>query len=144
MYAVLNVALSDTAATGLILGGGALGCGILVLGLTALAIHRGAKEEALERQQRQRVRATALGQASAGRGKAAAAAGAAVDEPGAHDPYPPQPYSAREPRSHKPYSRPYRVPKQESPRAATNGHRPPGSSATGVPTAPFPPPDDED
>src|SRR6185312_11083219 len=37
-------ALSDTAATGLILGGGALGCGLLVLGLTVLALRRGARE----------------------------------------------------------------------------------------------------
>lgn len=129
MYAVLDSALSDTAATGLILGGGALGCGILVMGLTVLAIRRGAKAEALERRRRQQMKAAARTRATRGAGSATAA-GTAVDELGTHDPYPRQPYSAREPRSHQPYSRPYRVPKQEAskqgaPHVATNGHRPP-------------------
>ena len=135
---VLDAALSDTAATGLILGGGALGCGLLVLGLTVLAIRRGAKAEALERRE-QRVRAAA---ASRGRAKRSMA-GTAVDELGAYDPYPQQPYSAQEPVSHQPYSRPYKLPRQE-PHGATNGHhRPPGPSAAGLPGTPYPPPDDE-
>ena len=136
MYPVLDGALSDTAATGLILGGGAVGCGLLVLGLTVLAIRRGARAEALERQHRQRVRATARSRARA------AAPGTAVDEAGAHDAYPPQPYSAHEPKSHRPYSRPYRVPRQDT-HGTTNGHRPPGSTAAGIPGTPYPPPEDE-
>lgn len=129
---VLDSALSNTAATGLILGGGALGSGLLVLGLTVLALRRGAKEEARERQRRQRVRATA-------HSRTARSAGTAVDELGAHDPYPPQPYSSQDPGSHQPYSRPYKVPKQES-HGKTNGHRPPGS---GFPTAPYASPEDD-
>jgi hypothetical protein len=136
---VLDGALSDTAATGLILGGGALGCGLLVLGLTVLAIRRGARAEALERQQRQRVRAAAAHSRTK-----RSAAGTAVDELGAYDPYPPQPYSAQEPNSHKPYSRPYRLPRQEKPNGATNGHRPPDSTAAGIPSTPYTPPDDEE
>jgi hypothetical protein len=136
VYPVLDGALSDTAATGLILGGGAVGCGLLVLGLTVLAIRRGAKAEALERRHRQQVRATARSRARA------AAAGSATDEAGPHDPYPPQPYSKHEPKSHRPYARPYRVPRQEA-HGATNGHRPPGSTAAGLPSTPYPPPEDE-
>jgi hypothetical protein len=146
VYPVLDGALSDTASTGLILGGGAVGCGLLVLGLTVLALRRGARAEALERERRQRVRATAhtrSKRASAAAAAAAATKGTAVGELGAHDPYPPQPYSSHEPGSHQPYSRPYRVPKQE-PHAATNGHRPAGTNATGIPGAPYTPPDDEE
>lgn len=132
---LLYGALDNTAATGLILGGGAVGSGLLVLVLTVLALRRSAKEEARERQRRQRVRAAA-------RSRARRSAGTAVDELGAHDPYPPQPYSPKEPVSHRPYSRPYKVPKQES-HGKTNGHRPPGSAGAGIPTAPYSPPEDE-
>jgi len=100
-------ALSNTAATGLILGSGAIGSGLLVLGLTVLAIRRGARAE---REQRRRAATTR-----------ARATGRATDAPGGHDPYPRQPYSAAEPTSHRPYSRPYKVPEQGSP-GLTNGH----------------------
>ena len=99
VYPVLYGALSDTAATGLILGGGALGCGMLVLGLTVMAVRRGAKAEALERRRKQQVRAAARSRSAHRANASAASAGTAVDELGAHDPYPPQPYSAQEPRS---------------------------------------------
>ncbi|HEX4788285.1 MAG TPA: hypothetical protein VH372_07465 [Actinospica sp.] len=138
VYPMFDGALSDTAATGLILGGGAVGCGLLVLGLTVLAIRRGARAEALERQGGQRLRTAARS-----RSKRVSASTTAVDELGAHDAYPPQPYSAHEPASHKPYSRAYRVPKQDSHAASTNGHRPPDSTTAGLPTTPFPPPDDD-
>ncbi|MBR7837541.1 hypothetical protein KDL01_29955, partial [Actinospica durhamensis] len=75
-----------------------------------------------------------------GRGGRAGRVGAGVESP--HDPYPPQPYSTKEPRTHKPYSRPYKVPRQEQ-HGSTNGHRPPDSTATGIPTTPYTPPDDE-
>lgn len=126
MVPVLDGALSNTAATGLILGGGALGAGLLVLGLTVLALRLNARDEARERDHRQQVRATA-------RSRTSRSAGTTVDELGAHDPYPPQPYTPQDPGSHQPYSRPYRVPKQES-HGKTNGHRPPGS---GFPTTPY-------
>jgi hypothetical protein len=129
---VLDGALSNTAATGLILGGGALGSGLFVLGLTMLALRRNAREEARERHRLQQVRATA-------RSRASRSAGTAVDELGTHDPYPPQPYSPQEPGSHQPYSRPYKLPRQES-HGKTNGHRPPGSN---FPTAPYGGPEDE-
>jgi len=86
-------ALSDTAATGLILGGGALGCALLVLGLTVLAVRRGAREE-------------------------------------------------REAKKHLPYSTPYKVPRQEQ-HGSTNGHRPPNSTGSGIPSTPYAPPHDE-
>ncbi|HET9171431.1 MAG TPA: hypothetical protein VFN97_18470 [Actinospica sp.] len=109
MDAGLVGALSDTAATGLILGGGALGSGLLVLGLTVLAVRRGAREERRRRAAaRARARRTVL--------RTAAAA-----DSGPHDHYPQQPYSAAEPTSHQPYSRPYSLPRQDSP-AKTNGH----------------------
>ena len=132
MVPVLDGALSNTAATGLILGGGALGSGLLVLGLTVLALRRNAKEEARERHRLQQVRATA-------RSRASRSAGTAVDELGTHDPYPPQPYTPQEPASHQPYSRPYKLPRQES-HGKTNGHRPPGS---GFPTTPYGGPEEE-
>jgi hypothetical protein len=130
-------ALGNTAATGLILGGGAVGSGLLVLVLTVLALRRNAKEEMRERQRRQQVRAAA-------RARARRSAGTAVDELGAHDRYPPQPYSPQEPVSHQPYSRPYKVPKQPKQQAhgATNGHRPPGSAGAGLPKTPYSPPED--
>ena len=135
-------ALSDNAAAGLILGGGALGCGLLVFGLTMLAVRRSAREEQEERAT-QKVVAGAVGQRpgrARGRGARAGRVGAGVEAP--HDPYPPQPYSTREPHTHKPYSRPYKVPRQEQ-HGSTNGHRPPDSTATGIPTTPYTPPDDE-
>ncbi|HTJ68271.1 MAG TPA: hypothetical protein VL551_12130 [Actinospica sp.] len=103
-------ALSDTAATGLILGAGALGSGLLVLGLTVLAVRRGNREEELRRR----------GEAERARARRTAARIALI-EPGAHDPYPQQPYSPTEPKSHQPYSRPYKLPRQGS-LGATNGH----------------------
>lgn len=42
-------ALSDTASAGLILGAGAVGSGLLVLGLTVLAVRRGARAAERER-----------------------------------------------------------------------------------------------
>jgi len=143
-------ALSDTAATGLILGGGALGCGLLVLGLTVLALRRGAREEQRARAE-QKVVAGAVGQGG-GRpargprgGRAGRAGRGGRSRPGSelgHDPYPQQPYSPQEPKTHKPYSRPYKVPRQEQ-HGSTNGHRPPDANGTGIPTRPFTPPDDE-
>ena len=140
MYPTVDGALSNTAATGVILGAGALGSGLLVLTLTVLAIRRGARAEELERQRERPVRTAARSRTKR------AAAVTAVDELGAHDPYPRQPYSAGEPGSHQPYSRPYKVPKQEAHGLAnghSNGHRPPGTAATGIPTTPYAPPDEE-
>lgn len=105
-------ALSDTVATGLILGGGALGSALLVLGLTVLAVRRGNRAEAAERRRAAVARAL--------RDRMAA--------PPDHDPYPQQPYSPREPTSHQPYSRPYTLPKQGSAGVSNghlNGHRAP-------------------
>ena len=136
-------ALSETASTGLILGGGALGCGLLVLGLTVLALRRGAREEQNARSA-QKVHAGAVGQRGGrpvrgGRGgRGGRGAGAQLP----HDPYPSQPYSPQEPKTHKPYSRPYKLPRQEQ-HGSTNGHRPPGPAATGIPTTPYTPPEDE-
>ena len=90
-------ALSNTASAGLILGGGALGCAVLVVGLTVLAVRRRASEEPVHPEQ------------------------AARNEPGAHDAYPQQPYSAAEPASHRPYSKPYTVPEQDA-AGLRNGH----------------------
>ena len=100
MYAGLEGALSGTAATGLILGGGALGSGLLVVGLTVMAVRRGNREE--------RRRRTAVRRAS-------------VPRQTEYDPYPQQPYSAGEPKSHRPYSQPYKRPRQDS-LGKTNGH----------------------
>lgn len=115
MYAGLESSLSSTAATGLILGAGALGSGLLVMGLTVLAVRRGNREEELRR------RGEAARVTTRSRAKRSAARTATLVEPGAHDAYPQQPYSTTEPRSHKPYSRPYTVPRQDS-LGATNGH----------------------
>jgi hypothetical protein len=150
---VESTALTDTAATGLILGGGALGCGLLVLGLTVLAVRRGEREEQRARAAQkvaagtvrqgdeQPTRATRTARTGrtgrggrSGRSRSRAELG--------HDPYPPQPYSPQEPKTHQPYSRPYKVPRQEQ-HGSTNGHRPPDSTGTGLPTTPYPPPDDE-
>lgn len=151
-----STALTDTAATGLILGGGALGCALLVLGLTVLALRRGAREEQ-RAQAAQKVAAGAVGQSSrrptraartgrtgrAGRGGRGGRARSGSEF--GHDPYPPQPYTSQEPKTHKPYSRPYKVPRQEQ-HGKTNGHRPPGSTGstgTELPTTPYTPPEDE-
>jgi hypothetical protein len=115
---VYTEALSGTAATGLILGAGALGSGLLVLGLTVLAVRRGnrAEREQLRlRGESERAAALTRGERTAGR--------ITLTEPGSHDPYPQQPYSAAEPGSHRPYSRPYTPPMQDS-LGATNGHAP--------------------
>ena len=116
-------ALSDGAATVLIIALGAGGSFAVVLLATVLTIRRSARKAARERK---REMATVGG----GNGQ---------------DAYPPQPYSPREPKSHRPYSRPYRIPRQDSGHAhgSTNGSRPTGSPGTGVPTAPWPPKDDE-
>jgi hypothetical protein len=126
-------ALSDAVATGLILG---LGVGFslaLVLGLTIRAARLSNRERrAAEHPKAQPAR----------RGRRAnSRRGSAVDTAG-YDPYPPQPYSVHEPTSHKPYSRPYRVPPQESQelKVKSNGSRPAGS--VGLPTTPWPPSED--
>jgi hypothetical protein len=126
---MVSGALSQAAAAGLTLGAGAAGCGLLVLGLTALAVRRGARAE----RPRKPARAGTTGAAAPGPEPDAAAV-----ETGTHDPYPPQPYSAHEPRSHKPYSRPYRMPRQGQ-HGTTNGHSP----GAGLPSNPYSPPGDE-
>jgi hypothetical protein len=113
-------ALSDGAATGLIIALGAGGSFVLVLLVTLVTVRRSER-----RASRQREMATVGG----GKGQ---------------DAYPPQPYSPNEPRSHRPYSKPYRIPRQDTGRAATNGSRPAGSTGTGLPMAPWPPKNDED
>jgi hypothetical protein len=149
---VESTALTDTAAAGLILGGGALGCALLVLGLTLLALRRSAREEEQARSA-QKVAAGAVGQGDgqatravrggrAGRAGRGGRAGRSRRSEFAHDPYPQQPYSSQEPKTHQPYSRPYKVPRQEE-YGRTNGHRPPDSNGTGLPTTPYTPPDDE-
>lgn len=150
-----STALTDTAAAGLILGGGALGCALLVLGLTLLALRRSAREEEQARSA-QKVAAGAVGQGDGqatravrggrtgrtGRAGRGGRAGRSRRSEFAHDPYPQQPYSSQEPKTHQPYSRPYKVPRQEE-YGRTNGHRPPDSNGTGLPTTPYTPPDDE-
>ncbi len=113
-------ALSDGAATGLIIAVGAGGSLALVLLLTLITSRRSER-----RSSRQREMATVGG----GKGQ---------------DAYPAQPYSPDEPHSHRPYSRPYRIPRQDAGRASTNGSRPAESSGTGTPMAPWPPKNDED
>jgi hypothetical protein len=126
-------ALSDGTATGLIIALGAGGSFAVVLAVTLLTIRRSERREAGER------RMATVGGGSDGQ-----------------DAYPPQPYSAQEPHTHRPYSRPYRIPRQDTGtgsgtgtetgtgHASTNGSRPTGSTGTGVPTAPWPPTNDED
>jgi len=120
-------ALSDGAATGLIIALGAGGSFAVVLLATLLAIRRSKRSERKAARAREREMATVGG----GNGQ---------------DAYPPQPYSARDPKSHRPYSRPYRIPRQDSghTHGPTNGSRPAGSTGTGVPTTPWPPTNDED
>jgi len=127
-------ALSNAVATGLILGLG-MGCSFaLVLGLTIRAA-RLSNRERRRLADRPRAQSARPGR----RGRARGVAG--VDTAG-YDPYPPQPYSAHEPASHKPYSRPYRVPAQDpqAARAESNGSRPVGS--VGLPNTPWPPTED--
>lgn len=111
------VALSDGAATDLIIAVGAGGSFVLVLLLTVLTMRRSARKTV-----RRRLMATV------GRGRG-----------DGQDAYPPQPYSADEPNSHRPYSRPYRIPRQEAGRTSTNGSRPAESTGTGVQLGPWPP-----
>jgi hypothetical protein len=114
-------ALSGSAATGLILGAGALGSGLLVVGLTVLAVRRGNREEELRRRGTAPAAARTRARAAARAGGKRAAEPDAPIVPGEHDPYPRQPYSAAEPGSHQPYSRPYKLPRQDS-LGAGNGH----------------------
>jgi hypothetical protein len=116
-------ALSDGAATGLIIAIGAGGSLLLVLVATIVSVRRSARKTSRDREM-----------ARVGGGKA--------DD--GQDAFPPQPYSPDEPRSHRPYSKPYQIPRQDHGRASTNGHRPAESSGTGVPTTPWPPTNDED
>jgi hypothetical protein len=113
-------ALSDGAATGLIIAAGAGGSFALVLTVTVLTMRRSERKAARERQ---------MATVGGGQGQG-------------QDAFPPQPYSPNEPHSHRPYSRPYRIPRQESGHTSTNGSRPTGSA--GVPTSPWPPKNDED
>jgi hypothetical protein len=115
-------ALSDGAATGLIIAIGAGGSFTIVLAVTLLTIRRSERKAAEARQM------------------------ATVGGGNGQDAYPPQPYTAGEPRSHRPYSRQYRIPRQDAghEHGSTNGSRPAGSAGTGVPTAPWPPTSDED
>ncbi len=113
------LALSDAAATGVIIAVGAGGSFALVLALTLLTFRRSERKAAREREL------------------------AAVGVGSGPDAYPPQPYSPDEPRSHRPYSRPYRIPRQDTGAASTNGSRPAGSTGTGIPTTPWPPQEDD-
>lgn len=66
----------------------------------------------------------------------------------ATDAYPPQPYSEQEPSSHRPYSRPYEIPRQSDGKAITNGNgsRPHGANgvpSAGIPMTPWQPPKDD-
>ncbi|MGH6657665.1 MAG: hypothetical protein ACRDVE_20960 [Actinocrinis sp.] len=128
-------ALSDGAATGLIIAIGAGGSFVVVLALTVLAIRRSEREAARDHH------LAAVGGAGkngrGGRGKNTA--GGPED---GQDAYPPQPYSADRPRSHRPYSQSYKIPRQDAGPHHTNGSPPPGSS--GVPSTPWPPTDGED
>lgn len=120
-------ALSDGAATGLIIAIGAGGSFLLVVVAMMVTTRRSVRKTSQDREM-----ATVGGGKRRGEGQAQ------------QDAYPPQPYSPDEPRSHRPYSKPYQIPRQDNGRASTNGHRPAESSGTGVPTAPWPPKNDED
>jgi hypothetical protein len=115
------LALSDGAATGLIIAAGAGGSFALVLGITLFTVRRA--ERRVARRERK------MAAVGAGNGR---------------DTYPPQPYSPDDPRSHRPFSRTYQIPRQEGQHGATNGSRPAGSTGKGLPTAPWPPTNDED
>jgi hypothetical protein len=111
------VALSNEAATGLIIAAGAGGSFALVLALTLLTVRR--SERKVARRERE------MASVGAGNGR---------------DTYPPQPYSPHEPHSHRPFSRPYQIPRQESAHGTTtNGSRPTGSTGAELPMAPWPP-----
>lgn len=140
------VAMADTTATGLIVALGAGGSFVLVLALTIRAARvsnragRAAAGQAQAAQARPgRARTRTRTRTRGGRSGASAGAGVKTAKV---DAYPPQPYSAHEPTSHGPYSRPYRVPAQDEQhgRAQTNGHRPNGP--VGVPTTPWDPTED--
>ena len=112
------VALSNGAATGLIIAAGAGGSFALVLAVTLLTVRR--TERKVARREREM---------------------AAVGAGDGRDTYPPQPYSPQEPHTHRPFSRPYQIPRQESAHGtATNGSRPTGSAGAELPMAPWPPP----
>lgn len=100
-------AISDAAATGLILGLGLGGCLVVVVTLTVAAVRRGRR----------------FGRRGGN--------GAATDG------YPPQPYSAADPRTHQPYSRVYRIPRQDAAHNTTNGKHPSGPA--GPQSAVWPP-----
>ncbi len=137
-------ALSDGAATGLIIAIGAGGSFAVVLALTVLTIRRSEREAARDRHP------AAVGGSAGGvrpgrvrtGGRSRRGRSSVLGADSGQDPYPPQPYSPQEPRSHRPYSRPYKIPRQDSGTHHANGSRPPGS--TGVPTTPWPPADGED
>lgn len=116
-------ALSDGAATGLIIGIGAGGSFLLVIVATLVSVRRSVRKTSRDRE---------LATVGGGKGQ------------DGQDAFPPQPYSPDEPRSHRPYSKPYQIPRQDTGRASTNGHRPAESSGTGVPMTPWPPTNDED
>lgn len=113
-------ALSDAAATNLIIAVGAGGSFALVLVLTLVTMRRSERKASRARQM------------------------ATVGGREGQDAYPPQPYSTDDPRTHRPYSRPYRIPRQDSGHGSTNGSRPSGPAGTSLPTAPWPPKNDED
>ena len=115
-------ALSDGAATGLIIAIGAGGSFLLVLVATLVSMRRSVRKTSHDRE---------MATVGGGNGNG-------------QDAFPPQPYSPDEPRSHRPYSKPYQIPRQDTGLASTNGHRPAESSGTGMPMAPWPPKNDED
>lgn len=136
-------AMSDATATGLIAVLGIGGSFALVLGLTIWAARQSNRARRAERTGRAGggpARVPRAGTART-RTRTRSRGAAGVDTTG-YDPYPPQPYSVREPASHKPYSRPYRVPAPDPHQghAETNGHRPGGP--VGVPTTPWSPSED--
>jgi hypothetical protein len=133
-------AVSDATATGLIAGLGVGGSFVLVLGLTIWAARQSNRARRAERAAGGQPRSPRAG-AGRTRTRSRSRGAAGVDTTG-YDPYPSQPYSAREPTSHKPYSRPYRVPAPDPHHghAETNGHRPGGP--VGVPTTPWSPNED--
>lgn len=112
-------ALSDAAATGLIIAVGAGGSFALVVILTLLTMRHSDRKAAHARE---------LATVGGGNG---------------NDAYPAQPYSPDEPRSHRPYSRAYRIPRQDNGHGYTNGSGPAGSTGTGLPTTPWPPQEDD-
>jgi hypothetical protein len=113
------LALSDGVATGLILAVGAGGSFALVLGITLFGFRR------TDRRATRRARWI-------------------VGANSKRDAYPPQPYSADEPHSHQPFSRAFEISRHEHAHGGTNGSRPPGSTGTNMPTAPWPGPADDD